>query len=231
VQLHCSAVTSYIDVVFLDVGGPIYGDRPYYEAYLQAIKEVRPDADESMFWAEFEAARRDQRGPFTARLGGLFVDEDLLPDVVERGRELWHYRPEDLQPDVRASLETLHQSYRLGVLANQQPWIRGVLARDGLGMYFDVWAISAEVGAEKPDPAIFEHALREAGTGPDRCAMVGDRLDNDVIPARRHGMRGIWLLRGEAPDDPTEEQLAQADAAVRSMEELPVALEGLAGNS
>jgi HAD superfamily hydrolase (TIGR01549 family) len=214
----------HLEVVFLDVGGPIYGDRPYYEALFRAIREARPDADEATFWAEFQAARRDQRGPFTERLCLLFLDRDAVPEVVERGRELWHYRPEDLQPDVRPALDALSSSYRLGVLANQQRWIREVLARDGLDGYFDVWTISEEVGAEKPDPVIFEHAVAQAGVPVDRCAMVGDRLDNDVVAARRLGMRGIWLLRGEAPDDPTEEQLAQADASIRSLSELPAAL-------
>ena len=46
--------------------------------------------------------------------------------------------------------------------------------------------------------------------------MVGDRLDYDVRPAKRVGMRAIWMLRGEAPDEPTPEQLAEADGAVRS---------------
>ncbi|MGH2675952.1 MAG: hypothetical protein ACRDH1_11150, partial [Actinomycetota bacterium] len=68
-------MTSHLDVVFLDVGGPLYGDRPYYEALLAAIKELRPDADDDAFWSEFEACRRDQRGPFTRRLSLLFVDE------------------------------------------------------------------------------------------------------------------------------------------------------------
>jgi HAD superfamily hydrolase (TIGR01549 family) len=220
-------VTSHLDVVFLDVGGPIYGDRPYYEALLAAIKEVRPQADEDAFWAEFQAARADQRGPFTRRLSLLFVGEDRLEDVVDRGRELWHYRPEDLQPDVRPALETLSRSYRLGVLANQERWVREVLARDGLDGFFDVWAVSAEVGSEKPAPAIFEHALAEAGSPPERCVMVGDRLDNDIVAARRHGLRAIWLLRGEAPDHPNREQLAQADAAIRSLQELPEALASL----
>jgi HAD superfamily hydrolase (TIGR01549 family) len=220
-------VTSHLDVVFLDVGGPIYGDRPYYEGLLAAIKEVRPDADEDAFWAEFHAARADQRGPFTRRLSLLFVEEDQVEDVVDRGRELWHYRPQDLQPDVLPALETLSRSYRLGVLANQERWVREVLARDGLDGFFDVWAVSAEVGSEKPDPAIFEHALAEAGSPPERCVMVGDRLDNDIVAARRHGLRGIWLLRGEAPDRPTQEQLAQADVAIRSLEELPSAVASL----
>lgn len=98
------------------------------------------------------------------------------------------------------------------------------MARDGIDGFFDVWAVSEDVGAEKPDPAIFEHALAEAGVPGDRCAMVGDRLDNDIVAAKRHGMRGIWLLRGEAPDEPDASQLAQVDAAIRSLEELPEAL-------
>ena len=57
--------------------------------------------------------------------------------------------------------------------------------------------------------------------------MVGDRLYNDVLAAKRHGMRGVWMLRGEAPPAPTEEQLARVDAAVRTLDELPEALDGL----
>ncbi len=57
--------------------------------------------------------------------------------------------------------------------------------------------------------------------------MVGDRLDNDIAPAAAQGMRGVWLLRGEAPDDPTPEQLSRADVAVRTLLELPEALERL----
>jgi putative hydrolase of the HAD superfamily len=125
------------------------------------------------------------------------------------------------------ALEALRSRYRLGVLANQERWIRDVMARDGIDRFFDVWAVSAEVGADKPDPALFRHALTKAGAAPERCAMVGDRLDNDILPARELGMRTVWLLRGEAPDDPTPEQLAGPDASVRSLGELPEALDQL----
>ena len=220
-------MSAHLDVVFLDVGGPLYGARPYYEGLLAAIREIRPDADETAFWAELEACRADQRGPFTRRLSLLFVEEADYPKVVERGRELWAYPPESLQPDVRPALEALAAEYRLGVLANQEPWIRDTLARDGIDGFFDLWAVSGELGVEKPDPGIFEHALNEAGAPAARCAMVGDRLDNDVLAAKRHGMRGVWMLRGEAPPEPTEEQLARVDAAVRTLDELPAALRGL----
>jgi putative hydrolase of the HAD superfamily len=218
-------LTSHLDVVFFDVGGPLYSDRPYYEGLLAGIREVRPDVDEREFWAAYDACRADQRGPFTQRLAARLVDASQVERAVELGKAKWTYPPEYLQPDARETLERLHSSYRLGVLANQERWIRDALARDGLDGFFEIWAISAEVGSEKPEPGIFRHALAGAGVPPDRCVMVGDRLDNDVIAAKEHGMRAVWLLRGEAPDEPTPEQLGFADVAVPTLTELPDALE------
>jgi FMN phosphatase YigB (HAD superfamily) len=59
------------------------------------------------------------------------------------------------------------------------------------------------------------------------AVMVGDRLDYDVRPAKRVGMRAIWMLRGEAPDRPTPAQLAEADGSVRSLADLLAELERL----
>ncbi|HEV3475803.1 MAG TPA: HAD family hydrolase [Actinomycetota bacterium] len=224
-------MTSHLDVVFLDVGGPLYSDRPYYEGLLAAIKETHPEVSDEEFWGELAACRQDQRGPFTRRLALRFVAEEEYRAVVDRGKELWSYPPDSLLPDVVPALEALSGRYRLGVLANQERWIRDVMARDGIDRFFEVWAVSAEVGADKPDPALFRHALAQAEADPQRCAMVGDRLDNDMLPARALGMRTVWVLRGEAPDDPTPEQLAGSDTAVRSLDEVPAALDGLASPS
>jgi putative hydrolase of the HAD superfamily len=54
--------------------------------------------------------------------------------------------------------------------------------------------------------------------------MVGDRLDYDVRPAKAAGMHAVWVLRGEAPDDPTPTQSAEADVSIRGLNELASAL-------
>jgi FMN phosphatase YigB (HAD superfamily) len=87
--------------------------------------------------------------------------------------------------------------------------------------------VSDELGVGKPDPALFELAVKAAGVAPGASVMVGDRLDYDMRPAGRVGIRTVWMLRGEAPDGPTPEQLAETDAAVGSLDELPAALERL----
>jgi putative hydrolase of the HAD superfamily len=114
------------------------------------------------------------------------------------------------------------------VIANQQSTVRAALERDGLARFIEAWAVSEDLGVDKPDPRIFEHALEVAGASASRSAMVGDRLDYDIEPANRAGMRTVWVLRGEAPAEPSPDQLAVPDASVRSLDEVPRALERLA---
>ncbi len=127
----------------------------------------------------------------------------------------WSYPATALYPDVVPTLTELRTSYRLGVLANQPSDVRAAMRRDGLEPFFEAWAISDDLGVSKPDPRLFALALDLAGAEPGRAVMVGDRLDYDVRPAKSAGMRAVWMLRGEAPDEPTAAQLAEADGAVR----------------
>jgi len=57
---------------------------------------------------------------------------------------------------------------------------------------------SGAEGVEKPDAEIFRRALRRAGCAPESAVMVGDRLDNDILPATRLGMRTVWVRQGLA---------------------------------
>ena len=87
--------------------------------------------------------------------------------------------------------------------------------------------LSDEAGIEKPDEGIFQRALEQAGLSGDRAIHVGNRLDNDIRPAQRVGMRTIWMLRGDAPPAPTVEQLCEPDAVIISLNGLGVALSRL----
>jgi HAD superfamily hydrolase (TIGR01549 family) len=106
------------------------------------------------------------------------------------------FREEDLYPDVRPALDALRRSgHRLAILANQ-PAARTAQLR-ALGIVADVLAMSAELGVAKPDPAFYARALELMGDpDPVQVAYVGDRIDNDVIPAAAAGMRAVWLRRG-----------------------------------
>ncbi len=215
-----------LDVVFLDIGGVLYRDEGYREALRRGLREVGGAFPDEDFDREYEAARREQAGSFRTRLTRSLLGPDADVAEVERHAERWwRYAEDDLEPDARSALEALAGRYRLGVIANQPSVVREAMARDRLDGFFEVWAVSADVGFDKPDPRLFAHAVEVAGVEPRRAAMVGDRLDYDVRPAREAGMRSVWVLRGEAPPAPTPEQLAEADAAIRELAELPGVLE------
>lgn len=110
------------------------------------------------------------------------------------------------------------RGYRLGVIANQVPGTVQRLSQWDLLRYFDVIASSAELGVRKPDPRIFLWAMQQAGCEPRDAVMIGDRIDNDVLPAKVLGMQTVHILTGPAAvyapaPDP-------ADAAVHALTEL-----------
>lgn len=217
-----------IRVVFLDIGGVMYDDSVYARSWKLALREAGAVFTDQEFDDEYAAARAAQAGSFRRRLTERFLEAGADIEPVERlASAHWAYPPEALYPDVLPCLEVLAERYRLGILANQPSLVRKALSRDGIDRFMEVWGVSDDVGLAKPDPRLFAHVLYLAGEAPTHAVMVGDRLDYDVRPARQIGMRAVWVLRGEAPDHPTDEQLAEADAAVSGLDELPQTLLGL----
>lgn len=111
----------------------------------------------------------------------------------------WHSEDEVPFADCAQTLRRLcEQGYRLGVIANQAPGTKARLDGWGLGRFFSVIAASAELGVAKPDREIFLRALEMAGCKPENAVMVGDRLDNDIRPAKALGMTTIRIRKGLA---------------------------------
>lgn len=219
-----------LEVVFLDIGGVIYDDRTYRVAVLRGLRELGAVVTEQEYEAVYDDLRRAQDGSFRDTLADRFLDAKVGREVVTRAvASHWSHPPEALHQDVVPCLETLTAAgYRLGVIANQPSEVREAMARDRLVDYFEFLGVSDDIGLEKPDPRIFSHAVEAIGAAPSVCAMVGDRLDHDVRPAKVAGMRAVWVLRGEAPERPTREQLDEPDAWVRTLADLPAALEAIA---
>jgi HAD superfamily hydrolase (TIGR01549 family) len=106
------------------------------------------------------------------------------------------FQPDDLYPDAIPAMEELRSlGYRIAVIGNQPANRSDELRR--IGIDAEVMAMSAEMGVAKPAPGFFERVLELLGAeAPASVAYVGDRVDNDVLPAIVAGMRAIWIRRG-----------------------------------
>ena len=104
----------------------------------------------------------------------------------------------DLIPGAAELIHELkRREYRLALVADGRPGTyKNVLSQHNIYHLFDAFAVSELVGVEKPDPAMFLHALgalniKQAENG--RTMMVGNRLDRDVKGANDLGMVSVWL--------------------------------------
>ena len=108
------------------------------------------------------------------------------PDVIE---------PNDFYADALPCLERLRARGVLIGLAGNQPLAAEQVLRD-MGLDVDVIASSEQWVVEKPSVEFFQRACEAVQLPPGAVAYVGDRLDNDVLPAIEMGMRGIFIRRG-----------------------------------
>lgn len=108
----------------------------------------------------------------------------------------WHSEDEIIYPQAAECLAELHKRYKIGIIANQIHGTADRMKKYGISQYLDFIIASAEVGLEKPDLRIFELALERANCLPEAAVMIGDRLDNDIIPAKRMRLKTIWIRQG-----------------------------------
>ena len=102
-------------------------------------------------------------------------------------------------PDAAPALEALRQrGLALVVVSNWDCSLGAVLERCGLAPLLDGVVSSAEAGARKPDPAIFDPALALAGCEASDALHVGDTPEEDAEAARRAGIRVLLIERDGA---------------------------------
>lgn len=155
--------------------------------------------------------------------GGKDAADEAL--ALELSDSYFAHRDRDpaLFSDTVSCLESLRLRYRLGLLSNGSRLPEKV----GLAQYFESVVFAQDHRVAKPDKAIFEIVERELCVAPSRCVLVGDHLINDVAGAKRAGWSAVWIDRDgdESLLGALVEEDVQPDAVVRSLAEIPKALE------
>lgn len=115
----------------------------------------------------------------------------------------------------------------LGLAANQPVRVLEELDRLGIGQYFAHRQVSGHHGFRKPDVRLFLRACDDLGVEPDECVMVGDRVDNDIAPAKLLGMRAVLFRTGRHIDQQPRCYEEAPDAEAWDVDQLRAVLFGL----
>ena len=197
-----------VSAVFFDIGETLVNERRYWGLFAERL-ELEPH----VLWAAVGAtiARGEEHTALWEHLGvERPSDEGLV--VYERG---------DLYPDALPCLEELRQrGYFVGIAGNQPAALEGWARTEELPA--DMIASSARWGVRKPERAFFERIVGACGRPAGEIAYVGDRVDNDIVPALESGLVAVHVRRG--PWGYLQPGTDRAHIRLDSLAELPQAL-------
>jgi len=202
-----------LKAVFFDVGETLVDEERWWRELAE-----RSGLQPHVVWAALGVtiARGEEHDALWGHLG------------IQRPDRWWYeltYSSDDLYPDAVDCLERVRRlGLRVGIVGNQteamERWAREA------ALPADVIASSASFGVRKPDPRFFARLLELAGCGSEETAYVGDRVDNDILPAAAAGLVAVHIRRGpwgRLQPTPHEAALGLDDLA-----SLPQALASLA---
>ena len=170
--------------LFFDVGSTLVDESKVYEDRMKRIADLSGLTYEQINKYAMSFYKENKKGDLeVARQLGV-----KLPK--------WESQYERLYTDTKDCLKKLSRIYKIGVIANQSLGTSERLENLGVRKYLDLIIASAEEGVSKPDRRIFDIALERSRCRPENAVMIGDRIDNDIVPAKQLGMKTIWVKQG-----------------------------------
>jgi HAD superfamily hydrolase (TIGR01662 family) len=213
-----------IKAVVFDVGETLVDETREYGTWADWLGIPR-HTFVSLFGAVI-ASGKDYRDTFQVFRPGF----DLTAEREARaaaGQPEW-FGEDDLYPDVRSALSKLRASGVWVGIAGNQTVRAGDLLR-GLDLPTDFIATSDDWGVQKPDTLFFEKVFEASrANDPSEIVYVGDRIDNDLRPAKAVGLKTVHVQRGPwgwiFRESPELDQVA--DWRVKSLVEIPDLIQG-----
>lgn len=130
---------------------------------------------------------------------GLDITQERLEYIENIYNRFFKF---EVVPGVKEMLEILKEKYKLAIVANAITKVsRVALKKLDLEKYFDTIVLSRDLGARKPDPEIFNYALRSMWVKGNEAVHVGNSLKTDVQGGKNAGMKTVWIKGDEDMTD------------------------------
>jgi HAD superfamily hydrolase (TIGR01549 family) len=212
-----------VRVVCFDLGGTVWNEERAWTEWAQWL-HFSPLEFFAVLGSVIERGEHHHRA-FEIMSPGIDLQREHQERKAARRADALH--PEDLYPDAVPCWDALRAAgYRIGIAGNH-PLEFAETVRSHYPM-LDFIGSSEEWGVAKPAPEFFARIVQQCGLAPEEIAYVGDRLDNDVLPAKAAGMIGVFLRRGPwGLIHARQPEATQADIRINSLAVLPGALAAL----
>lgn len=197
-----------IEWLFLDVGSTLVDESKVYEYRMRTVARHAGVTYEYVYNTAMEFYKQNKKG-----------DLEIMK-LLNVEKPKWKFEYEVLYEDAEECLKNLSSKYKIGVIANQSLGTADRLEQFGILKHIDLVVASAEEGVAKPKKEIFEIAWDRAGCRPEQSVMIGDRIDNDIVPAKKLGMKTIWIKQGFGKYWNITNEDEKADYVVSNLTEL-----------
>jgi len=142
----------------------------------------------------------------------------------EKDWMVWNYIIErtELMPNAIEILDYLKSKrMKTAIISNgNDDRANAIIDRFGLRKYFDLVVISENVGGEKSTTIPFKVALEKLNLNPKEAIMVGDRIDEDVLGAKRIGIKAVKFNWGPWKDTNYEKEKIEPDFVIDDLIQL-----------
>jgi len=157
----------------------------------------------------------------------VFFDlgDTLVAEESVGRKHLWEVTLQKLPYLDEVLTELKKRGYKLGVITNtvtsREEHVRMALQKIDIEKYFDVIVTSVDVGFNKPDPEIFQTALKALNVKPEEAVMVGNRINADILGGNHIGMKTILYRWNERYPEKITSPEEQPTRTINSLKELP----------
>lgn len=194
--------------IFFDIGSTLINEEKAYQDRIEQAIAGTNITHDAFYQRMLLSFKEGEKGDLIA----------LQEFGLERPK--WNSELETLYPDTKTVLEILHNRYKIGIIANQLPGLEERLEKFAISQWIDLIISSADCGFSKPSSEIFQLALQQASCSASSAIMIGDRLDNDIAPAKALGMKTIWIKQGFSAYSPIQSPSEEPDFTVNSLSAL-----------
>ena len=182
----------------------VAADEFIYQEIARCPLSKRSDEDKMALYMQYERVM--------LREAGVEASEQLVLGLLGKMREV-DMKLVPFDDVVPALTDLKDRGLTLGLISNVEKDITPLLNKLGLSALLQVVVTSLDAGFGKPQPEIFQAALKMAGIQASEAIYVGDQYQVDIGGANKAGMKGVLLDRGgymeETADCPRVQSLSQ----------------------